>query len=534
MAADGRRVFAGVGAAALAAVLFAGAAQGQGLEQAEALRQQGKFREAAAAFVQALGAEPENPRALFGAGVCLSEAGRAENNLDDLWAARKHLEKLVTVAPAVAEYRYWNGTTAAQLIPYSASFAPMLRETAEAELRETLRLDPAHWDAQFQLGRLLEGKGDAAGAVEAYAKAVRMSPERLDPYPLLALGLLQLGRPEESVATARALLEKSPAYAFAHKIIGDALAAKPDFESARAEYLLGQEAEPANPLWCSSLRALFDRSSDAEGAAKLFGELTGKFPDLPAPRGEFASALAKCERHEDAAREYGELVRRFPGFYPYLQGFAASLEKVGREDEAVGAWLEALRILPADWANYGYEHPYTPLKKRFEGHRLAARFREAADLLRRVAEANPEPSLLCWVHWELSENLQQLRDAEGTFAALGKAIEIDPLEPRFRNSRGLFLITLGKNQEAIAEFKAALEISPGFMYSIENLAAAYHRIHDDANAKLWFLKGLECAREQLQMAGDNETRSEREFDVFKFNTFLHELEAIEAAKKAGK
>ena len=42
--------------------------------------------------------------------------------------------------------------------------------------------------------------------------------------------------------------------------------------------------------------------------------------------------------------------------------------------------------------------------------------------------------------------------------------------------------------------------------------------------------GLSNAQEQHAWAGDTEVKSEREFDIFKFSYFLHEMETLEKRK----
>jgi tetratricopeptide (TPR) repeat protein len=201
--------------------------------------------------------------------------------------------------------------------------------------------------------------------------------------------------------------------------------------------------------------------------------------------------------------------------------------KSGNEEAAVEGYLSALRLKP-DWRN-----PFLPLQERFTRSKKAGRFAEAAALLQRVAACNPDARTHAWVVWELSECLKELGDVEGTIAALREAMTLDPIEPRFHNSLGLYFRVLKRFDDAVVEFEKALELEPGYMYTLENLAATNQQAHRDAEARKWLEEGLSNAQEQHAWAGDTEVKSEREFDLFKFSYFLHEMETLEESKEEG-
>lgn len=50
-------------------------------------------------------------------------------------------------------------------------------EEAMSDLREALRLEPRHFGALDQIGRLLEAQNDAAGAVEVYRRLLAIIPQ---------------------------------------------------------------------------------------------------------------------------------------------------------------------------------------------------------------------------------------------------------------------------------------------------------------------------------------------------------------------
>jgi tetratricopeptide (TPR) repeat protein len=513
---------------ALILLVFAAPAARADLEKADKLRTEKKFAEAVVEYKSVLEKEPENAKALYGIGKSLTEIGRAEQFSDSLWAARQKLEKLVILVPEDPEYRFLNGYSAFFLAPRAPSFSVVLRDLAVKELAASIAARPNHWASWYYLGKVERDRGQLEKAVEAFGKAISIDGEKLDPYPDLALSQYALARFDDCIATARTLLQKSPGYHFSHKIIGDALTAKRDFEAAEKEYLVGAGKAPAQGIWADSLWLLFQRSKDHERAAAVFTELARATPKAEVPRKYLALTLVQLGRHEAAHRNFKVLTGLFPEVPWYYMGLAEACEKLGDDEGAVAGYIEALRLKP-DWAN-----PFIPLRARFTAAKTEGRYQDAVDLLRRISASNPHARTHAWVVWELSECLKELGDTEGVIAALKMAMELDSIEPRFHNSLGLYYRVLKRFDESIAEFEKALDLEPGYMYTLENLAATNQQAHKDSAARKWLEEGLQNAQEQFAWAGETEVKAEREFDIFKFSYFLHEMETLEGRKSAGK
>jgi len=107
---------------------------------------------------------------------------------------------------------------------------------AERGFERALELNPsyARGHLQYALGLISRARFDAA---IAHIRAARV----LDPLSFaigndLALALVCAGRYDESIASARQTLRSDPTFAYAHVILGDALAMKGEFAAAIAEF----------------------------------------------------------------------------------------------------------------------------------------------------------------------------------------------------------------------------------------------------------------------------------------------------------
>jgi tetratricopeptide (TPR) repeat protein len=150
--------------------------------------------------------------------------------------------------------------------------APVSDEEVIAGLRaasEALDTDLRH-DVLVTLGGLLAGRGDAAGAVDAFSRAIQADPNDVDTMLRLAEAQHKAGRPDDALATAARVVSRFPdagatVHASAH--FGQALV----YLSERADPVLAAEhlravlrLDPAHPRaeWIRARLAALPSSGD--------------------------------------------------------------------------------------------------------------------------------------------------------------------------------------------------------------------------------------------------------------------------------
>jgi tetratricopeptide (TPR) repeat protein len=98
--------------------------------------------------------------------------------------------------------------------------------------------------ANMNIAYALEAKGRYQEAMEAYAEAIRISPDYTRAKLCLGQTLERLGRPQEAIGVYRAILSEHPNDYEAHCLQGQALMSLGRDGEAMAEYRLIQDAEP--------------------------------------------------------------------------------------------------------------------------------------------------------------------------------------------------------------------------------------------------------------------------------------------------
>jgi predicted O-linked N-acetylglucosamine transferase (SPINDLY family) len=129
-------------------------------------------------------------------------------------AAAALMARAVARAPKVAAYHANLG---------AALHAARRHREAAAALQQAAALDPKLVAAHFNLGNLLRDMGDLAGAVTAYARALRLKPDYREALNNIAVTLWEDGRPDQAAAYAELAVSLYPDSATTHLVHGEAL-----------------------------------------------------------------------------------------------------------------------------------------------------------------------------------------------------------------------------------------------------------------------------------------------------------------------
>jgi tetratricopeptide (TPR) repeat protein len=114
----------------------------------------------------------------------------------------------------------------------------------EALARHNVDKNPADFEAHYNLGAMLQGRGDIAGAEKQYAMALSIRPEDATVNNAIAGANLAAGHPDAAVAYLQAALRSRPDYFDAHYNLGTALAMQNDFAAAVEEFRAAVRLNP--------------------------------------------------------------------------------------------------------------------------------------------------------------------------------------------------------------------------------------------------------------------------------------------------
>jgi tetratricopeptide (TPR) repeat protein len=185
--------------------------------------------------------------------------------LDDYADGIRWLEKAVAFDGKNQDAWYYLGR---------AYYARSRLGEAQKAFQKVLELDPANAKAENNLGLIFETEGNAAGAIEAYRKAIAWQEQtsRMDEQPYVNLGnlLAEQGRPQEAIGPLEKAVALAPNNTYCHLTLGVFYRKVGETEKARHELLRATELEPNNAVAHYQLGRLYKDVNDLAHAKAEF------------------------------------------------------------------------------------------------------------------------------------------------------------------------------------------------------------------------------------------------------------------------
>ena len=206
---------------------------------------------------------------------------------------------------------------------------------------------------------------------------------------------------------------------------------------------------------------------DVDGALAHFENATRLRPDLGETHNNLGTALMQKQRTEEALAEFRAAVEAQPHVPQFLVNLGNALVAVGALDEAVDRFRDLTERFPAmvqGWNNLGYAQ-----LRRGDLTTAIATLRQAAELHPESVDVKLNLHAALRAEAERLAREGQLQPAEALYREL---LADAPNDVQLLTNQGVVLYSLGRKEEAIAEFRRALEIDPRAKEARESLMVA--------------------------------------------------------------
>jgi tetratricopeptide (TPR) repeat protein len=211
---------------------------------------------------------------------------------------------------------------------------------------DVARKVPANAGAWNNLGIILAGQGDQAGAIEHYRRALEAAPTYAYAHYNLGNSLSETGRTDEAVEQYREALRFRPDDPSIHFNLGNALAREKKEPEAAAQFRETLRVDPRRAdAWFNLADALM-QSGDLAQVADCYAHAVRLRPDFADARVNYGNVLAQMGRYPEAVSEFGEALRLEPGAADVHNNLGGVLAEAGRLSEARAQFEEALRLKP--------------------------------------------------------------------------------------------------------------------------------------------------------------------------------------------
>jgi tetratricopeptide (TPR) repeat protein len=205
---------------------------------------------------------------------------------------------------------------------------------------------PENAGAWNNLGALLAERGDQAGAIADFGRALALVPAYADAHRNLANSLFATGRLSEAVENYEAAIRFRPDDALIHLDLAHALAAEKRQGDAAPEFREALRLDPGLAVaWSGLADALVDLGN-LPGAAEAYGRAVALRPGIVDTRVNYGNVLAELGRSGEAMEEFGAALRLQPDAADIHNNLGSLLAGSGRLSEAQAQFEQALRLKP--------------------------------------------------------------------------------------------------------------------------------------------------------------------------------------------
>lgn len=411
--------------------------------------------EAEKTFEELTQSDPENSRAWYWLGITRSDSGKLQEGLDAY-------TKAVEINPLYKDAWYAKGDVEGFLGLQNESektFDTLL--AIEGDYAEPFKSAEAN-DAEvyFRKGVIQLNLGNNEEALTNFDKAIELNPNHQNALYYRGFMLFQ----QNDLAGARTALEKAielkDQFANAWYYLGRVEIRELNFPTAIEDLTKATEIDSnMTDAWYFLGGILGDTDSVSEAIAAFdkVNELNPEYADAWYFKGLNQHRLEQNAEATDSFERALNLTSAT--FTPdlqsnawYLIGLAQTID--GLTEDAVQAFNKSVALNESDtiaWNAYGTS--LNDLKK----------YEEALGAFEKSVSLNDKDATAWYNKGNVERNLNE---SDKALTSYEKAIELDP-QPRVWNSKGMALMQLGKNEDAIKAFDSGLKLD-------ENLAVLWY------------------------------------------------------------
>jgi tetratricopeptide (TPR) repeat protein len=221
---------------------------------------------------------------------------------------------------------------------------------SETLWQTTIDRNPNCWLAHYNLGLILNLRGETDAAIRHLQEAIRLKPDCAGAYNSLGIALLNQGRTDAATRQLQEAIRLQPDFAEAHNSLGLALANQHLPDAAAGEF---QEAIRLKPDYAdahNNLGTIFYKNGRVDEAIRQFQAAIQIQPAYAEAHFNLGSVLSNAGQTDAAISQFREAIRINPDYAKAHNNLGLALLNQGQTAAAAGQFQEALRLNP-DYAD---------------------------------------------------------------------------------------------------------------------------------------------------------------------------------------
>jgi len=221
---------------------------------------------------------------------------------------------------------------------------------------------PQHPFGWKVLGAVLNATGKKSEAVDAFQKAVGLSPQDAETHYNLGITLQELGRLDEAMASYHQAIASKPDYAEAHSNLGVTLQELGRLDEAMASYHQAIASKPDYAEAHSNLGVTLQSLGRLDEAMASYHQAIALKPDYAEAHGNLGVTLQELGRLDEAMASYHQAIASKPDYAEAHINLGVTLQRLGRLDEAMASYHQAIASKP----DYAEAHRLLTSIKKFD------------------------------------------------------------------------------------------------------------------------------------------------------------------------
>jgi tetratricopeptide (TPR) repeat protein len=209
-----------------------------------------------------------------------------------------------------------------------------------------LRADPRHLDAINMAGALALQRGDMAGALAHFSRAVEVAPDFAQGFNNRGVALQQMRRWDEALASFEHASALEPAFVDALYNRGVVLSELKRWDEALQSYARALELDPKNARVHNNRGNVLQKMKRWNDALASYQRALELRPDYSEALTNRGAVLRELRRWDEAMRDYRHALALRPEYPEALSNLGLALKEVNRWEDALRHCDRALQARP--------------------------------------------------------------------------------------------------------------------------------------------------------------------------------------------
>ncbi len=276
----------------------------------------------------------------------------------------------------------------------------------------------------------------------------------------------QNGRLNDAEKLAVSITNEFPKHQFAWKVLGALFKQTGRVMDSLTAMQKSVQLAPQDAEAHSNLGVTLQELGRLEDALASYNQAIALKPDYARAHYNLGITLKELGRLEDALASYNQVIALKPNLTEAHNNLGNTLKKLGRFDEALASYNQAIALKPD--LTEAHNNLGNTLKKLGRFDEALASYAQAIALKPDYAEA----------HSNLGVTLQELGRLDEALASHNQAIVLKPDYAEAHNNLGITLNKLGRFDEALASYNQAIALKPDYAKAMLNLSIIQSYMND--------------------------------------------------------